>query len=313
MTYQRMKDSTLLKNRQQGAAGNMASQAMRSGDIASSSAEGLLLASMLPMEKVDAACTAFGLVPVWNVYYQRAISKGASVQEAEQAAWEQTTEVANLASQPIGWLNKSKIAQSRNPLVKSVFYMLSENTAKFAMARALWRGGHKLASVRSWLFYGAANAIISALLDALQGDPEKWEEAKWWEYVLSAIYGPAASLPFIGELLEAIGSMVLNVAGEAFDVEELKKARMRASVGRALVDARGSWRAANKLYEMITDNKDHTLAEYTRAASTISRTMAIGTGWLGNAVGYWSTVVAVLMNPIDFGARVWRNMRHYFG
>lgn len=312
MTYKRMMNSTLIQNRRQGKAGNMAGQAMRSNDTDSSMSEGMLLASMLPMEWVDASCTAMSLVPVWNVYYQRAIDKGASVQEAEQAAWEQTTIVANLASQPIGWLNKSKIAQSRNPLVKAVFYMLSENTAKFAMCRALWRGGKKKAALRAWLLYGAANAVISALLDALQGDPEEFEKGKWWEYVLSAIYGPLASIPGVGEAVEALGTLVLNVTGEALDIDELKKARTRASVGRAMLDVQGFVKAWTKIYGYMTDDEEHSLAEYTRAASTISRTMAIGTGWMGNALGYWSTVVAVLMNPIDFGARVWRNMKHYF-
>lgn len=313
MTYKRMMNSTLIQNRRQGKAGNMAGQAMRSNDTASSVSEGMLLASMLPMEWVDASCTAMSLVPVWNVYYKRAIDKGASVQEAEQAAWEQTTIVANLSSQPIGWLNKSKIAQSRNPLVKAVFYMLSENMAKFALCRALWRGGKKKAAWRAWLIYGAANAAISALLDALQGDPEEFEKGKWWEYALSVFYGPLASIPGVGEAVEALGTLLLlKVPGYVFDIDELKKAKTRASVGRAMLDVQGFIKAWTKIYGYMTDDEEHSLAEYTRAASTISRTMAIGTGWMGNALGYWSTVVAVLMNPIDFGARVWRNMKHYF-
>ncbi len=312
MTFTRMMNSTLIRNRRQGKANNMAGQAMRANDTASSMTEGLLLASMLPMEYVDASCTAMSLVPVWNVYYARAIEKGASVQEAEQAAWEQTTIVANLSSQPIGWLNKSKVSQSRNPLVRAVFYMLSENTAKFAMCRALWRGGKTKAAVRAWLIYGAANAAISALLDALQGDPDEFEKGKWWEYVVSAIYGPLASIPGVGEMVEAAGTFALNMTGEALGIDELKKAKTRASVGRALLDVQGFIKAWRKIYGYLTDDEAHSLAEYTRAASTISRTMAIGTGWMGNTVGYWSTVAAVLMNPIDFGARVWRNMKHYF-
>lgn len=313
MTYKRMMNSTLIQNRRQGKAGNMAGQAMRSNDTDSSMSEGMLLASMLPMEWVDASCTAMSLVPVWNVYYQRAIDKGASVQEAEQAAWEQTSIVANLSAQPIGWLNKSKIAQSRNPLVKAVFYMLSENMAKFAMCRALWRGGKKKAAFRAWFLYGAANAVISALLDALQGDPEEFEKGKWWEYLVSAIYGPLASIPGVGEAVEALGTLVLlNVPGHIFDIDEMKKAKTHASVGRAMLDAQGFIKAWTKIYGYMTDDEEHSLAEYTRAASTISRTMAIGTGWMGNALGYWSTVVAVLLNPLDFGARVWRNMKHYF-
>lgn len=43
-------------------------------------------------------CTAMSLVPVWNIYYQRAVEKGASHAEAERSAWEQTTIVANLAA-----------------------------------------------------------------------------------------------------------------------------------------------------------------------------------------------------------------------
>ena len=312
MTYKRMVNSTLMKMRQQGKAGNMAGQAMRSGDTASSAAEGLLMASMLPMEWMDARCTAIGLVPVWNVYYQRAVDQGASAQEAEQAAWEQTALVANLASQPIGLLNKSKIAQSRNPIVKSAFYMLSENTAKFALCRALWRGGKKKAAIRAWLVYGAANAAISAMLDALQGDPEEFEKGKWWEYVLSAIYGPASGIPGVGEALEAAVNALLNLTGEVADIDWMKKMKTRASAGRALIDIQGSWKAMKRIYGFMTDNKEHSLAEYTRAAGTVSRTLAIGTGWMGNMVGYWSTAVAVLMNPIDFGARVWRNMRHYW-
>lgn len=312
MTYKRMVNSTLMKMRQQGKAGNMASQAVRSGDTDSSVTEEFLLASMLPMEWMDASCTAMSLVPVWNVYYDRAVRKGANHQEAVQAAWEQTAVVANLSSQPIGWLNKSKIAQSRNPIVKSAFYMLSENTAKFALCRALWRGGKKKAAIRAWLVYGAANAAISAMLDALQGDPEEFEKGKWWEYVLSALYGPASGIPGVGEALEAAVNTLLNLTGEAADIDWMKKMKTRASAGRALVDIQGSWKAMKRIYGFMTDNKEHSLAEYTRAAGTVSRTLAIGTGWMGNMVGYWSTAVAVLMNPIDFGARVWSNMRHYW-
>lgn len=312
MTYSRMVNSTLMKMRQQGKAGNMAGQAVRSGDTASSAAEGLLQASMLPMEWVDARCTAMGLVPVWNVYYQRAVNQGASHEEAERAAWEQTALVANLSSQPIGWLNKIKIAQSRNPIVKSAFYMLSENTAKFALCRALWRGGKKMAAFRAWLVYGAANAAISAMLDALQGDPEEFEKGKWWEYALSAFYGPASGIPGVGEALEAAVNALLNLTGEVADIDWMKKVKTRASAGRALVDIQGSAKALERVWGYMTDNKEHSLAEYTRAVGTVSRTLAIGTGWMGNMFGYWSTAVAVLMNPIDFGARVWRNMKHYW-
>ena len=313
MTYKKMKNSVLLKSRQQGRAGNMASQAVRSNDSESSATEELLLASMLPMEWVDASCTAMSLVPVWNIYYQRAVEKGASHAEAERAAWEQTTIVANLASQPIGVLNRSKVTQNRSSIVKAAFFMLSESTAKFAMCRALWKGHNKKAAVRAWLVYGAANAAISALLDALQGDPEKFEEGKWWEYVVSALYGPLASIPGMGELVEELGTLVFfTLPGHVFDIEELKKAKTSASVGRALIDVQGFVRAWGKIFGFLTDDEEHSLAEYTRAASTISRTTAIATGWMGNMVGFWSTAVAVLMNPIDFGARVYRNMKQYY-
>ena len=312
MTFSRMVNSVLMKNRQQGKAGLMASQAMRSGDSASSSAEEFLLASMLPMEWMDARCTALSLVPVWNVYYQRAVKKGASHKEAEKIAWDETTVVANLSSQPIGLLNKSKVEQNRHPIVKSLFYMLSENTSKFALCHALARSGKKKAAVRAWLIYGAANAAISALLDWLQGDPDEWEKGNWWEYLLSALYGPLASLPGVGELVEALGTMLVNAAGHAWDIEAAKKAKTHASVGRALIDLQGSYKAVRKIIEFATDDEEHSLAEYTRAASTVSRTVAIGTGWMGTAFGYWSTVAAVVMNPIDFGARVWRNMQQYY-
>ena len=113
-------------------------------------------------------------------------------------------------------------------------------------------------------------------------------------------------------MVEALGTLVLNATGHALDVEELKKAKTHASVGRAMLDVQGFIKAWTKIYGYMTDDEEHSLAEYTRAASTISRTMAIGTGWMSNALGYWSTVAAVLMNPIDFGARVWRNWKHYF-
>ena len=188
-----------------------------------------------------------------------------------------------------------------------------KNMAKVAMCRALWRGGKTKAALRAWFIYGAANAAISALLDALQGDPEEFEKGHWWEYLVSAIYGPLASMPAVGEAVEALGTLVLlNVPGYVFDIDELKKAKTHASVGRAMLDLQGFRKAVEKIHGFLTDDTEHSLAEYTRAASTISRTMAIGTGWMGNTVGYWSTVAAVLMNPIDFGARVWRNMKHYF-
>lgn len=80
------------------------------------------------------------------------------------------------------------------------------------------------------------------VLDCLQGDPDEWEKGEWWEYVLSALYGPAAILPGVGEALEALGALVLNVTGHALDIEALQKAKARASVGRALIDVGGTWR-----------------------------------------------------------------------
>jgi hypothetical protein len=311
MTYQRMIDSQLTKNRQQARMSTMETQALRTHDQQSSPVESLLTEAMRPMEWMDARLTALSLVPVWNVYYTRATNAGSSHQEAEQIAWEQTAIVANLSAQPIGIFNRSKLMQSRNAIVRAVFYMLSENTAKFGLACSLWKQGKRKAFFRAWLYYGALNAAISALLDCLQGDPEKWERGDAWEYVLSALYGPAAALPLIGEALEALTTGLLRTIGEAADWDALKKARGRASVGKTIVDLGGTIRALTSLVDMLTDDKDHTLAEYTRAVSTVSRSTAIATGWLGNGISYWSSALAVLMNPIDFVARVWRNLKHY--
>ncbi len=313
MTFKRMVESALMKNRQSGKDGAMAGQAARPGDMQSSLAEEIMQASMRPMEWVDARCTAIGLVPVWNVYYARAVKSGASHEEAEQAAWEQTALVANMSSQPVGFLNKSKIAQSKNPLVKTFFYMLSENMAKVSMCQALWKSGNKKAALRGWLFYGAANAAISALLDYLQGDPEEWEKGKWLEYVLSAFYGPLASMPGIGEAVAALGTGFLKGVGYAFDDEELQKARTHAGAARAIFDVEGAGRAVSRMWEYLTDDEEHGFSEYSRELSKFSRTLAIGTGWLGNAVGYWSTVVAVCLNPVDLAARMYRNFQHYYG
>jgi hypothetical protein len=158
-----------------------------------------------------------------------------------------------------------------------------------------------------------SNAVISALLDYLQGDPEEFEKGKWWEYVLSAIYGPLASMPGIGEAVAALGTGLLKGVGYAFDIEELQKARTHAGAARAILDVEGAGRAVSKVWEYLTDDEEHGFAEYSRELSKFSRTIAIGTGWLGNAFGYWSTVAAVLMNPVDLAARMYRNFQHYYG
>ena len=308
MSYSRMLNSELIQNRMQGKFGAMAGQALRSGDIKSSKMEDWLLAAMLPMEKVDARCTAIGLVPVWNVYYARAIAMGATHEMAEQSAWEQTAIAANLASQPVGWLNKSKISQHRNPLIRSFFHLLSENMSKFSMCRDMWQGGHKGAAFRAWMIYGAANTLISALLDCLQGDPEEWEKAQWWEYLPSLLYGPAGGMPFIGEVLSWVGTgLILNLPGYLLGNEEMQKARSHAGVARSIVDMQGAWNAGKKIVKYLTDDKDQSFAEYTREASKFSRTLAVGTGWMMNGLGYFSTLMAVITNPIDLGARIWRN------
>ena len=95
--------------------------------------------------------------------------------------------------------------------------------------------------------------------------------------------------------------MLLQLGGEALDIEWMKKGKGRASVGRAFIDVYGAIKALENIYGFLTDDEEHGLAEYSRAARTVSRTLAIGTGWMGNAFGYWSTVVAIATNPIDFG------------
>ena len=35
--------------------------------------------------------------------------------------------------------------------------------------------------------------------------------------------------------------------------------------------------------------------------------------WIGNTVGYTAMLLAVMANPADFAARVYRNVRHYVG
>lgn len=312
MTFSRMLASDFMQNRYATDGDKMKEQAMR-GDEQSSRMEGWLDAAMAPMGKIDAGLTAAGLVPVWNVYYERAMRQGCSEAEAEARAWEQTELAANMGSQPMGFLNKAKISQVRNPLARGVLFMLSENTNKVGLVHALWRSGSKKAAVRAWLIYGGLNALISCLLDALQGDPEEFEKGKWWEYVLSALYGPLASMPGVSEIVEGLGTAALNGVGYLVGSEELQNAKTRASIGRALIDFKGSYKAVKKLYELFTDDDEHSFYEYTRAASTISRMAGTGLGWMGNAAGYFSMLSSTLMNPLDFVARVWRNAMHYMG
>ena len=136
---------------------------------------------------------------------------------------------------------------------------------------------------------------------------------KWWEYVLSAVYGPLASMPGVGEALEALGTQAIRLAGKAMDNETMSKAKMRASVGRALIDVSGTVRAIGKLYELMTDDEEHELTDYTRAASTIGRVSGTALGWMGNTVGYTAMLLSVMANPADFAARVYRNVKHYVG
>lgn len=310
MTFSRMLASDFMKNRYATDGDKMKEQAMR-GEEKGSRMEPWLDAAMAPMGKIDAGLTAAGLVPVWNVYYERAMRHGCSEAEAEARAWEQTELAANMGSQPMGFLNKAKISQIRNPLARGVLFMLSETTGKAGLVSALWKSGHRKAAARAWLIYGGLNAMMSCLLDALQGDPEEFEKGKWWEYVLSAIYGPLASMPGVSEIVEGLGTAALNGVGYLVGSETMQNAKTRASIGRALIDFKGSYKAVKKLYELLSDDVEHPFYEYTRAASTISRMAGTGLGWMGNAAGYFSMLTSTLMNPLDFSARVWRNAMHY--
>lgn len=310
MTFSRMMASDFMQNRYATDGDKLKEQAMR-GDEQSSRMEPWLEAAMAPMGKIDAGLTAAGLVPVWNVYYERAVRQGCSEAEAEARAWEQTELAANMGSQPMGYLNKAKISQVRNPLARGVLFMLSENTNKVGLVSALWKSGHRKAAARAWLIYGGLNAMVSCLLDALQGDPEEFEKGKWWEYVLSALYGPLASMPGVSEIVEGLGTAALNGVGYLVGSEDLQKAKTRASIGRALIDFKGSYKAVKKLYELFSDDDEHSFYEYTRAGSTVSRMLGTGLGWMGNTAGYFSMLTSTLMNPLDFGARVWRNAMHY--
>ena len=78
-------------------------------------------------------------------------------------------------------------------------------------------------------------------------------------------------------------------------------------MARSIVDMQGAWNAGKKIVKYLTDDKDQSFAEYTREASKFSRTLAVGTGWMMNGLGYFSTLMAVITNPIDLGARIWRN------
>ncbi len=317
MSFRRMRKSVFMQQRRAGDVAELQRQAMET-EHKTPWINNLLQAAMAPLEKLDAFWTAHSLVPVWNVYYSRAREAGMSHEDAEAEAWEQTKLAANMASQPIGWLNKSKWVQKRNPLVRSMFYMLSEDVNKTALCWALWKGGHRRAAVRAWLVYGAANAFVSVLLDCWTGDPKDWEKAHWWEYVLSAVYGPLASMPCVGELLEELGHCVLYGAGTLADamgadretVKELQKARGRATVGRVLFDAGRTYRSVKKMYGFMTDNKKHGLWDYTKAAKGAMAPVAIGAGATGTAFGYWAMAASVIGNAVDSGARVYRNIEH---
>ena len=317
MTFKRMLESVFMQQRRAGDVAELQRQATETEHKTPWVSE-LLQVAMAPMEKLDAFWTAQSLVPVWNVYYSRARDSGMSKEDAEKEAWEQTKLAANMASQPIGWLNKSKWMQNRNPLVRSMFYMLSEDVNKTALCWALWKSGNKGAVVRAWMVYGAANAVVSAILDCWMGDPKDWEKAHWWEYVMSAIYGPLASMPCVGELMEELGHCVLYGAGSLADalgadrktVKELQKAQGRASVGRVLFDAGRTYRSVKKVYGFMTDNKEHGLWDYTKAAKGAMAPVAIGAGATGTAFGYWALAAAVIGNAVDSGARVYHNIEH---
>ena len=317
MTFKRMRKSVFMQQRRAGDVAELQRQATETEHKTPWVSE-LLQVAMAPMEKLDAFWTAQSLVPVWNVYYSRARDAGMSKDDAEKEAWEQTKLAANMASQPIGWLNKSKWVQKRNPLVRSMFYMLSEDVNKTALCWALLKNGNKGAAARAWIVYGAANAVVSAILDCWTGDPKDWEKAHWWEYVMSAIYGPLASMPCVGELMEELGHCVLYGAGSLADamgadrktVKELQKARGRASVGRVLFDAGRTYRSVKKVYGFMTDNKEHGLWDYTKAAKGAMAPVAIGAGATGTRFGYWALAAAVIGNAVDSGARVYHNIEH---
>ncbi len=305
MSYRRMVQSDFIRNRKTGHQGTLQGQAMRPSGEMVSSFEAALEMAMRPMEEVDSRLTASGLVPVWNAYYRRAVKAGASEAEATQDAWERTIECANRASQPIGWVNKTKLAQDRSITSRAVMFMLSEDLNKMGLCMSLWGGGHYGKAMRAWMVYGACNALISAMLDALCGDPDDWEKAHWWEYVVSAIYGPLASCPGVGEAVEALGTLLLQGVGNVAGIEELAKAKTHASVGRAFIDVQGTYKAGKKLYEMLTDDDEYALADYSKQVTRASRPASVLLGATGTGVGYGLLFLQTLMNPVDFGARVW--------
>ncbi len=305
MSYRRMARSELIMNRKTGHASTLQGQAMRPSGEKVGALEGALKMAMLPMERVDAFLTASGLVPVWNAYYRQARRKGASHEEAEQDAWVRTVECANRASQPIGWVNKSKMAQERSITSRAVLFMLSEDLNKMGLCMSLWQGGHKRRAMRAWLIYGACNAMVSAMLDYLCGDPDDWEEAHWWEYVLSAVYGPLASCPGIGEAVEGLGTLLLQGVGKVAGIEELEEAHTRASVGRAFIDVQGTAKACSKLYDMWTDDDEYSVSEHTKQVMRASRPASVVLSPFLGGVGYGLLFLQTLMNPADFGARVW--------
>ncbi len=305
MSYRRMMKSDFIRNRKTGHQGTLQGQAMRPSGEMVSSFEAALEMAMRPMEEVDSRLTASGLVPVWNAYYRRAVKAGASEAEATQDAWVRTIECANRASQPIGWVNKTKLAQDRSITSRAVMFMLSEDLNKMGLCMSLWGGGHKAKALRAWMVYGACNALISAMLDALCGDPDDWEKAHWWEYVVSAVYGPLASCPGVGEAVEALGTLLLQGVGNVAGIEELAKAKTHASVGRAFIDVQGTYRACSKLYKMLTDDDEYALADYTKQVTRASRPLSVLLGATGTGVGYGLLFLQTLMNPVDFGARVY--------
>ncbi len=130
MTYRRMAQSDWYHNRKAGHATMRRAQVMRSNDEKASWFEEGMEWAMQPMETIDAGLTANGLVPVWNAYYNQARKRGATEEDAEQEAWELTIDCANRGSQPIGWINRSKMAQERNAFARAATFMLSEDLNK---------------------------------------------------------------------------------------------------------------------------------------------------------------------------------------
>lgn len=114
-------------------------------------------------------------------------------------------------------------------------------------------------------------------------------------------------MPFIGEVLSWVGTgLILNLPGYLLGNEEMQKAHSHAGVARSIIDVKGAYYAGKKIVKYLTDDEDQSFAEYMREASKFSRTLAVGTGWMMNGLGYFSTLMAVITNPIDLGARIWR-------